>query len=636
MPDESDTEARAPAPSPHAAPPTVPEQVAARHLEAGHHHGHAQLPRIQFIEEIKRRNVGRVAILYIVVSYVVLEVFEMFYHLLEMPPWTGRAAVLLAVLGFPIALLVAWAYEITPEGLKPTDEVPPQKSIATQTGQRLDRAIIAVLAIGLTYFVADKFWLSKRAAPVKAADAFIQTAATTVDHSIAVLPFVDMSANKDQEYFADGMAEELLDLLSRVPELRVISRTSSFSFKGKNDDIRTIGAKLGVATLLEGSVRTSANILRVTAQLIRATDGSHIWSTTYDRKSGDIFKVQDDIAAAVVQSLKVSLLPDAMPKAAGTDNVEAHSLMLQGLAILRNVSSREDMVRADNYLQRSLELDPDNARAWAFLASLRFEQANRGWLPEGWDDARGWQEAHAAAQRSIALEPNSQYGHSAFANILFFHDWNWPAAEAQIQLALAASPNDVTTNSWSGFKYWIYGDVNSAIPILRRTMELDPLSVEGWVQVATLYTVAGNFNEAQSALRRASDLNPNGLGVHEGESDILLAMGNPEAALIENDKTVDLQAKQFGQAVLYFKLGRKHDADMALGKYVRDFSSSDALGIAEIYASRGAKDDAFLWLDRAYQRHEVNVAFVKTDSDLVNLREDARFKALLRKMNLPL
>jgi tetratricopeptide (TPR) repeat protein len=202
-------------------------------------------------------------------------------------------------------------------------------------------------------------------------------------------------------------------------------------------------------------------------------------------------------------------------------------------------------------------------------------------------------------------------------------------------LALASSPNDEKIISWSGFIYWIYGDVDKAIPILRRTSDLDPLNSEGCLQLATLYTYVGNFAEAENAVHRASNLNRDGRGVHEAESEILRVKGSPEAALIENDKILDERSKLAGHAILYYRLGRTHEADAALAKYIRDFADKDSLQVAEIYGFRGAKDDAFVWLDRAYQKHEVNVAFVKTDLYLSGLRGDARFKAFLRKMNLP-
>ena len=454
-------------------PPSAPERGS-----PGHQHAHSHLPTFTFLEELKRRNVGRVAILYIILGYVVLEVFGVFVHLLDLPPWVGRSAVLLVVLGFPIALLIAWIYEITPEGLKPTDQVAPHKSIRHLTGRRLDRAIIAVLAVALSYFVIDKFWLSSHravATPTQSTRTTPTTsgpsAAAISEKSVAVLPFVDMSETKDQEYFADGMTEDLLDLLSRVADLRVIARTSSFAFKGKSEDIRAIAAQLGVANLIEGSVRKSGNTLRVTAQLIHASDGTHFWSRTYDRKTGDIFKIQDSIASAVVEELKISLLPSAMPKASGTENIDSFSLETQARAMFRLANSRNDLVRVDEYLQHSLKLDPENVRAWSTLANLRFYQANMGLLPTGVNGARAWQEAREAARNAIKFGPSNVAGYRALQNILFFHDWNWSAADEQIQHVLAINPNDAWARTSEAFKFWIAGEVEKAIPFQRAALD---------------------------------------------------------------------------------------------------------------------------------------------------------------------
>src|ERR1700733_6141123 len=269
-----------------------------------HAPAHEHLPHLLsgFLDKLKRRNVGRVAILYIVVSYLILEPFEMFFHLLDLPVWTGRTAVALMVLGFPVALLFAWIYEITPTGIKPSTEVDPQQSIARQTGRKLDYAIIAVLAVALIYFVADKFWISKRVAVATPAatviPAVVSAPAALVipEKSVAVLPFVDMSEKKDQENFSDGLSEELIDKLTKIAELRVPARTSSFYFKGKQATIGDIAKALSVAYVLEGSVRKSGKTLRITAQLIKTDAGFHVWSETYDRPLNDVFKLQDEIA----------------------------------------------------------------------------------------------------------------------------------------------------------------------------------------------------------------------------------------------------------------------------------------------------------------------------------------------------
>ena len=505
---EPTDETSAPNPTPEAKPPTVPAQVAAHHLEAGHHHGHAHLPHVRFLEEIKRRNVGRVAILYIFVSYVVLEVFEMFFHLLEMPPWSGRIAVLIAVTGFPIALLIAWAYEITPEGLKPTDEVSPQKSISRQTGRKLDRAIIVVLAVALTYFALDKFWLSRQAAaerPVTAlATAQPPPSPAVPEKSVAVPPFVDRSEKKDQEYFSDGLSEELIDHLARAQDLKVIARTSSFQFKGKNEDMRTIGQRLGVANLLEGSVRKAGNTLRITVQMVRADSGYHLWSDTYDRKADDIFKIQDEIAAAVLQALKSSLNVGSSVATTGTANTEAYGLYLQGIAINRRMSTRADYENAIYYFRRAVKADPSYAAAWADLSAALSEAGEDGFAPL--EQAK--QESRLAAERSLELDPNLPEAHVAMARYFIIDELDLVGGRREIQRALELEPNNQWALGWASALASMRGDLQTGRLLAQKSIASDPANPARNKDLAFNYFRSGNYPEALNAYHKVLDLNP--------------------------------------------------------------------------------------------------------------------------------
>jgi TolB-like protein len=307
-----------------------------------------------FFAELKRRNVVRMAGLYLVGAWLLTQVASTVLPMFGAPEWWPRSVVILLAIGFIPALIFSWVFEVTPEGLKRDEDVPPEQSIAPQNARRMDRMIIAVLLLALGYFVFDKFVLEPRQQR-----SLSQELLATDAKSIAVLPFVNMSSDKEQEYFSDGLSEELLNQLAQIPQLRVIARTSSFSFKGKELDVSTIAKALNVAHVLEGSVRRSANTLRVTAQLIRASDSSHLWSQTYDRDRTDIFKVQDEIAADVVAALKVKLLPtQELPKAPRTNNPEAYQQYLQGRYYL-NRFSIADFEKARVFLERASELDPE-------------------------------------------------------------------------------------------------------------------------------------------------------------------------------------------------------------------------------------------------------------------------------------
>jgi len=599
------------------------------------HSHHPELPSIRFLEELKRRNVGRVAILYIVVSYVALQVFELFFHLLELPAWAGRVAVIVIVVGFPVVLIFAWAYEITPEGLKPTEDVAPHHSIRHHTGKRLDRAIIAVLAIALTYFVVDKFWLSKHVVPAMVhttADVKATAASAAVpEKSVAVLPFLDMSEKHDEEYFSDGLSEELIDMLTKVPDLRVPARTSSFYFKGKQTTIKEMAAALGVAHVLEGSVRKSGNTLRITAQLIRVDNGYHLWSETYDRKLDDIFKIQDEIAGAVVKELQVTLMKGSMPQAGGTANTEALILTMQAKAMWISANTKGDYEKVFEYVQRSLNLDPAYALTWVMLSKVRGWQATSAWIPVD----QGWDESRHAAQRALALDPDLPAAHNAMANFHLIHDWDWAAAQSQIRESLARDSKNAAALEMTGVISWYFGDLNNAINYMRRANDIDPLDSGGWYQIGVAYTMAGRFTEAQDALHRALAINPGTTGAHAQLGLVLLAKDDPAAALLEIDRETDERSRDGGRALAFHALGRKADADSTLADYERKYAAIDAFGIAETHAYRGEIDQAFQWLDRAYSQRDPSCPVVKTDLYLKNLRPDPRFRAFLRKMNLP-
>src|SRR5256885_2770726 len=318
---------------------------------------------------MKRRNVYKVAVAYAVVGWLLVQVTTQVFPIFEIPNWALRLIVLAIIIGFPIALVIAWAFELTPEGLKRTEDV----DLAAAARRPHHRAWIFIIIIAGAMSLG-LFFLGRITAPSK------QSGANEISSkSIAVLPFVNMSSDKEQDYFSDGLSEELLNQLAQVPQLRVIARTSSFSFKGKEVDVATIARTLNVANVLEGSVRKSANTLRVTAQLVRASDSSHLWSQTYDRDLTDVFKVQDEIAGKVVAALKVTLLPtQELPNAQRTNNPEAYEQFLQGRYYL-NRFSVADFDKARVFLERACQLDPKFPLAWAALSQV--------WtLQTGWAD----------------------------------------------------------------------------------------------------------------------------------------------------------------------------------------------------------------------------------------------------------
>jgi adenylate cyclase len=603
-------------------------------------HSHVHLPQFHsLLHKIKQRNVGRVAILYIVVSYLILEPFEMFFHLLDLPVWTGRTAVALMVLGFPVALLLAWVYEITPTGIKPSTDVDPQQSIARQTGRKLDRAIIAVLAIALAYFVADKFWISKRVAAVSPAAAVARVAVSTPaspvipERSVAVLPFVDMSEKKDQEYFSDGLSEELIDKLTKIAELRVPARTSSFYFKGKQTTIGDIARVLGVAYVLEGSVRKAGKTLRITAQLIKADAGYHVWSDSYDRPSDDIFKVQDEIAGAVVGALKISLLPGNTANR-GTRNIEANDLYLQAMY---NGSQLSELgtARAIELQYQALKLDPKFALAWAELSRLRAFQASNI-LPKGKLEAARI-EARTAAEKAVALDPSLPEARIALGRVYMNIDLDIGNAEAEFRRALELNPRSSDALLQLGSLAGLEGRLDERITLQEQALMLDPLNVNILDVLGTAYLVVGNPAAAEPLFRRELNLSPANMFAKTNLGLALAMLGKPVEALdlMERGARNDAE-RQLVRSMVYPALGRTAEADALLASLEKNPDSLTPLDIAGVYAYRKDGDRAFEWLDRQYRAdpHALRDG-IRDEPLLLNIRADPRYKALLRKLKLP-
>ena len=416
------------------------------------------------IAELKRRNVVRVAVLYALVAWLTLQVAEVLFGVLDLPAWTSKLVFGLLALGFPLALIFSWVYELTPEGLKREHEVERDQSITRTTGRKINYLIGALAAIAIAMMIAQRF--IPRAAPAATAQTHAPRArppAGAAVKSSAVLPCADMSATKDQEYFADGLAEELLNLLAKLPELQVIGRTSSFQFKGRNEDLRVIGEKLHVAHILEGSVRKSGDKVRITAQLIRASDGSHLWSESYDRKLDDIFAVQDDIAGEVVKALKLTLLDTKSATRSRATDPEAYNLALQGRFFLDR-RGKEDTARAVEYFTQSRARDPGYAPAWAGLSMAYVWQANAGFIPM----ADGYRLAREAARKALALDPQLVDAHLAMGWIQQVSDWDWDGAQASFRRALELEPGNANALMRAGNSALAVGRVSEALDLASR------------------------------------------------------------------------------------------------------------------------------------------------------------------------
>jgi len=448
--------------------------------------------------------------------------------------------------------------------------------------------------------------------------------------SIAVLPFVDMSQARDQEYFSDGLSEELLDTLAKTPQLRVIGRTSSFQFKGKNEDLRVIAEKLGVDHLLEGSVRKEGNRVRITAQLIRASDGSHLWSETYDRTLDDVFKVQDEIADAAAEAMRVTLFAGRRPERRVRVSSEAHNRYLEGRYFFKR-RTKDDYEKAIVSFKKALAADPGFAPAWAGLAWVYALQAGLGLIPA----ESGSKQARDAAQRALGLDSTLVEAHTAMVYILTGYDWDWAGADAEVQQVLALDSGNADALYSAGLLARTLGRFDEAISFYQQAIARDPLNPTLHNNLGLALYYAGRWPEAEAELRKLLALRP---GIAAGQahlSKVLIARGQFEAALAAIEKESSEAWRMIGLPLAYQALGREAESDAALRELTQKFAGEWAYQIAEVHAFRGEIDQAFAWLDRAYAQRDGGFSEIKGDPLLKNLEGDPRYDAILRKMKLP-
>ena len=490
---------------------------------------------------------------------------------------------------------------------------------------------IVLAGVGAGWWFAHQSSKQVAGSPSVSTSRAAPSTAPVVDQkSIAVLPFVDMSEKKDEEYFADGLSEELIGMLTTVPELKVPARTSSFYFKGKQTTIADIAKALGVAHVLEGSVRKSGNTLRITAQLIRVDNGYHVWSETYDRKLDDIFQVQDEIAGAVVKALKVSLLEGDMPKATRAANQEAYALFLQGRS-LHYRGTHADAQKAITHMEQALKLDPTYAPAWFGLAdSLVYDYTCFG---GSYQDVHA--QARAAAETALRLDPKLSDAHLAMGRVLGELEWDWPAADAEFKRTLELDPNNVLA-LWCASGYALIGDrLDEALKLIQNAAARDAVGYGVYTGIGDVQIRRGRLAEAEAAYRKATELNATAAGTHMWLGFVLLARGESKAALAAMEQETDEGYRQYGLALAFGALGRQSDADRALAALETNYADSRAGHIASVYACRKQLDRAFAWLDRAYRQRDGWLPLIKADPCVKNLEPDPRYKALLRKLKLP-
>ncbi len=451
--------------------------------------------------------------------------------------------------------------------------------------------------------------------------------------SIAVLAFADLSPSHDQEYFSDGLAEEILNDLTTIPNLRVVARTSAFQFKGKNEDLRAIGRQLNVENILEGSVRKEGTHLRITAQLVKADDGFHLWAQSYDRDLKDALALQDEIAKAVTAALQVKLLPGnsaASPPPSRTANPEAYQEYLEA-RYFASTNNPDSMRKALEYVNKAIQSDPGYASAYAWRSYIRQTQH---FIVGGMDDPEDMEEAGLDAEKAIKLDPNLADGYRVMSWRQAWYDLNCPAAEHTLSRAMELAPGDAWNLEAKGLYAMCFGRQREAVELFQQAIARDPLLVLPYVHLALDLRDLGRYEEANAALGKAFDLDPQAVWLHETRGEILLAQGQPKEALIEMDKEPGWPYHQLGMVLAYHALGREAESDKALADLISNGADCCAYQIGEAYAYRGNADEAFNWLNRAYRQHDGGLGSFQTDLLLKSLRTDPRFQDLLRRLNL--
>lgn len=584
-----------------------------------------------FFAELKRRNVVRMAGLYLVGAWLLTQVASTVLPMFGAPDWLPRSIVILLAIGFLPALIFSWVFELTPEGLKRDEDVRPEESIAPQTARRMNRMIIAVLVIALGYFVFDKFALAPRR--VSSPN---DSSASSNAKSIAVLPFENLSEDKGNAYFAEGMQDEILTRLAKIADLKVISRTSTQHFKSSPDNLPQIARQLGVTHILEGSVQKAGDAVRVNVQLIHAATDAHLWAETYDRKLTDIFAVESEIARAVAARLEAKLTGTAEHVLASrpTENPEAHQLYLKG-RFFWNKRTTEDIRKAMDYFQQAIEKDPAYALAYAGLGDAHaimpiYAQS---------EPNENVPAALAAARKAVELDDSLAEAHTSLANALLF-DVQLAAAEPEFRRALELNPNYATAHQWYGECLQGEGRFAEAVAELQRAHELDPLSLIINASYGCALGEAGRPDDAIVQLGRTLELDPTFWVAREILGGILERKGDLKGAAAEYEKSIQRYWTPNGAArlaSLNARLGKTAESRRTLDELTTQSRQHyiPPYALAVIHLALGEKEEALRLLEKSLDERAIflqgDYGSPKTDKRLDSLRDDPRFQKLVER-----
>jgi len=585
--------------------------------------------------ELKRRKVIRVISVYAAASFVLLELVDIITEPLRLPEWTVAFIIVLLCVGFIIAVILSWIYDISLEGVIKTESIEVAKeqespSVPVKKRVKVSGVIIAALIVVAVILAFPKIFRKDKFEGIRDTDGNI---------SIAVLPFADMSPNKDQEYFCEGMAEEIINALSHITDLRVVARTSAFSFKGKNMDIREIGKKLNVEAILEGSVRKSGDNLRVTAQLINIEDGYHLWSEKYERKLEDVFAIQDEISLAIVDKLKVKLLSNEKNELVKrhTENKEAYNLFLKG-RYYWNRRSEVGFNKAFGFFDRAIELDPDYALAYAGLADCYCMLSMHLAKPEPFI-----RKGRIAAEKALSIDEALAEAHASLGFIKLTYDWDWLGSERSFKQAIHLNPHYPTANNWYAVLLSILNRHDEAIHYMTQAWEYDPGSPIINRDLAVIHAWAGDYQNALKQLLFTIDMDPGFAPAYFFMGNVYFWMKEYDLAIEYYEKVRELTGDFFDiigvMSFAYAKLGNNEAAIGELNRLDSLAKTEEDIRAFEyclVYAGLKNTDKVFEWLDIAYENHEFGIALMGCEAELwfEDLLQDPRFKDFLSRIGI--
>lgn len=571
--------------------------------------------------ELQRRHVVKAGIAYLVLSWLLTQVLSILIPVFEISPNILKMAIIIMAVGFPIWLIFAWIYDFTPDGLKKTDDVSFDSKLHAQKNTKLNRIIIGSLSLAIILLVINQVRMKN-----EMTDIISVMNQTNYESSIAVMAFTDMSPKKDHEYFSDGVSEELLNFLGKIPELKVISRTSSFSYKNKDITASEIGNELDVSHILEGSIRKSGNTVRITAQLINTKDGSHVWSETYDRVLDSIFKIQDEIAAEVTRQLQVSLFGSEL--VAKPKNTESYNLYLQAKHLV-NQNSKNGYIEAEEKVKQAIALDSTYAASWELLAGIyntgfynfSIREGNEA-IPLGMK----------AARKAIELDPTSGEAYSSLAS-LEEYSWDFEESAKNMAKALELNPNNAIIVGTAALK--TFGNLDKAIALQKKAIQLDPVVYGNYFNLGFTNFRLNRFDEAEEAFKTFAIYYPNWQIYHYMMARVRLGQNKIDEARAEIEQESHEFFSIYGRNFVEFAAGNTKEADRLFSEFLTKFSDTDPSNVADLYAFRGNYDKSFEWLNKAVAIKDPVLIEALTYPSFKPMYTDPRWDAIIDAMNLP-